>query len=75
MTASENTDLDLLEGVAAIADALGMSKRRAGYLIENGALPTFKAYKGSRIVCSRRSSLLKWLADREAAGRAGSSNG
>lgn len=49
---------DLLYGVAAIADHLGVTKRRALYLKEKGTIPTF--YIDST-VCSRRSLLNDWL--------------
>jgi hypothetical protein len=45
---------DLLIGLAAIAEELGVSKRRAAYWHESHALPTFKMLG---VVCARRSQL------------------
>lgn len=52
---------DLLYGVAAIAEHLGVTKRQALYLKEKGVIPTF--YIDST-VCSRRSDLNDWLNQR-----------
>ncbi len=49
-------DVDLLEGVDAIAAFLGTSRRRASHLVETRAIPFFKM--GGRI-CALRSSLLE----------------
>lgn len=55
---------DFLEGLQAIADALGIKYRRAHYMHERGELPTFEI---AGRICARPSTLKKWLADREAA--------
>lgn len=60
---------DLLYGVKAIADHLGVTKRQALYLKEKGVIPTF--YIDST-VCSRRSDLNAWL---EAQAKGGQANG
>ncbi|MBN9074321.1 MAG: DNA-binding protein [Rhizobiales bacterium] len=49
---------DLLYGVKAIAEHLGVTERRAQYLKDKGSIPTF--YLDST-VCSRRSLLNEWL--------------
>lgn len=53
---------DLLYGVEAIADHLGIRKRQALYLKEKGTIPTFNVGK---TICAKRSDLNKWL-DRQA---------
>lgn len=63
---------DLLYGVAAIADFLGIRKRQAQYLVETGKLPTFRP-QGSKIICATRSSLTAWLACRAEASAGGQS--
>ena len=54
---------DLLYGVPAIADFLGVDEGQARTQHEAGRLPTWKL---GQIVCSRRSTLWRWLAEREA---------
>lgn len=54
---------DLLHGVQAIADHLGLNFRRAYHMIEKGGLPVFKI---AGRVCARRSTINQWLADCEA---------
>lgn len=66
--ADPQTDRDLLYGVPAIADHLGLTSRQARHLADTGAVPTFKL-PGNKIVCARRSTLNAWLAEREAAAR------
>ncbi len=51
---SQELNVDLLEGVSAIADFLGMKPRRVFYLAEHRALPLFKI--GHRW-CARKSTL------------------
>lgn len=60
---SEGDKPDLIEGVAAIAEHLGMKRRRVQYLHESGQMPTFLLGK---VVCARRSTLSNWLAELEA---------
>jgi len=57
-------ETDLLTGVAAIAAAIGMTKRQAYHLHESGELPTFKM--GGKVY-ARRSTLARHFADQEAA--------
>ena len=57
-----DTSIDLLTGVQAIADAIGMTKRQAYHLHEHGELPTFKM-RGK--VYARRSTLAKHFAKLE----------
>ena len=57
---------DLLYGVPAIAEFLGVRVRQARHLCESGRLPTFKL--GSQKICARRSTLWRWLAEQEANG-------
>ncbi|MER9422609.1 helix-turn-helix domain-containing protein [Mesorhizobium sp. M0317] len=61
---NDNQPGDLLMGAAAIASALGITRRQAYKLIYAGDLPTFKL---GGTVSARRSSILATLADREAA--------
>jgi len=56
----------LLYGVPAIAAFLDMEEPQARHLCDNGTVPTFKI---GRIVCARRSTIVAWLEEREAAGR------
>lgn len=65
-------DGDLLYGVPAIAEHLGLRERVVYHLIQKGHMPTFKI--GDR-VCARRTSLAQWLADREAAAKMVSEGG
>lgn len=58
---------DLLRGVSAIAEHLGLGYRQAYHLHETGGLPTFKL---GASVCARRSALNAWFAEKEAQSRA-----
>lgn len=62
---------DLLTGIQAIADAIGMTKRQAYHLHETGEIPTFKM--GGKVF-ARRSTLAKHFAAQEAAARKGDGN-
>ena len=53
---------DLLYGVSAIAKFLGVEVRQARHQCESGRLPTFKL---GQIICGRRSTLWRWLAEQE----------
>ena len=55
-------DGDLLYGVPAIADFLGVSVRQARHQCEVGRVPSFKL---GQIICGRRSTLWRWLAEQE----------
>lgn len=57
---------DLLLGADPIAAFLGITRRQAYRLIHDEIIPSFKC-GGS--VAARRSSLRKWMADAEQAGR------
>ena len=65
MTDTENTGPDLLYGVQAIADHLGVKRRVAYHLIETDRLPHFGMGK---TVCSKRSTISAALEQLEAAG-------
>ena len=54
----EVTEGDLLYGVPAIANFLGIGVRHARHLCEMDRVPTFKL--GS-MICSRKSALSRWL--------------
>lgn len=56
---------DLLYGVQAIAKFLGLRERQARHLCEKGSLPTWKEGK---MICSRRSTIRKWMEERERGG-------
>jgi DNA-binding phage protein len=64
-------DTDLLTGVAAIAEHLGMTKRQVYHLHHTGSLPTFHATPASRTVLARRSTLAAHFAAQEKAARHG----
>lgn len=53
---------DLLFGVPAIAQFLGLGEWQARHQIRNGRIPTFKIGKS---ICARRSTLQTWLNDLE----------
>ena len=55
---------DLLYGVPAIAEFLNVRPRQAHHMIDTGGLPAFKI---AGKICARRSTVLTWLAQREAA--------
>ena len=54
MTTDTQSQPDLLYGVHAIADYLGIKKRAAQHLVETGRIPAFKIGK---TVCARRSTV------------------
>lgn len=54
---------DLLYGVPAIGEFLGLTARQARHLCEVGRVPTFKVGK---MICSRRTMLSTWLDEQEA---------
>lgn len=62
--AARNEAPDLLMGVLAIAEFMGVKKRQAQHQIDEGRWPTFRMGK---VICARRSSLREWLAKAEAA--------
>lgn len=68
MAAANPTDADLLYGMEAVANHLGMTKRQALHLHEKGDIPTFKM---GRTVCSRRSELEAHFARASTAARGG----
>lgn len=53
---------DLLYGVPAIGEFLGIKTRQARHLCEIGRVPNFKVGK---MVCSRRTMLSAWLDEQE----------
>lgn len=57
---------DLLYGVKAIGQFLGLTRPQAQHRIDEGTIPTFRM--GSTI-CARRTSLRTWLAECERGGR------
>lgn len=65
---SQKVDCDLLYGVPAIANLLGLTDRQVRHLADTKAVPTFKL-PGNKIICARRSTLVTWLAEQEAAAR------
>lgn len=71
MTAETDADVDLLYGMPAIAEFLGMELDQARHLARQGEFPTFKIRK---LRCARRSTLRRWLADLEAAAMAERAN-
>ena len=55
---------DLLVGAEAIADFIGKDARSVYYLASKGQLPTFKL---GAVLHARRSTLIRFITDREAA--------
>ena len=68
MTAANDNTPDLLFGADAIAAFLGITRRQTYRLVYDGIVPSFKA---GGTVAARRSSLTKWMAEAEQAGRRG----
>lgn len=60
---------DLLYGVPAIAQFLGLGNRQVYYLKDSGALPTFTLGDTGK-VCALRSALKGWLADQASKAKA-----
>lgn len=56
---SDTTTIDLLRGLKAIGDHIGMTERQVQHLHENGDLPTFTL---GRRVCARKSALARHFA-------------
>jgi predicted DNA-binding transcriptional regulator AlpA len=67
--ANDNAPLceDLLRGAAAIAAFMGFERRQIYHLVSKNILPTFR---GGDIVCARKSTLLAWIEQQEAASKA-----
>lgn len=69
MTTGDLNKADLLYGVAAIGEFLGLTTRQAQHRIDGGDIPVFRMGTGKRArICARRTTLREWLAriDREA---------
>lgn len=62
---------DLLYGLEAIGEHVGLTARQVEHLVAKGEMPSFKL---GRTVCARRSTLAKHFAAQEAAARAASGN-
>ena len=62
-----NDQSELLESVAEIGVYLNRTPRRVHHLIDREGLPVFKL---AGRICARRSTLDRWLAEREAAAMA-----
>lgn len=63
---------DLLYGVKAIAEHLGLDEKTARHRVDRKVIPTFKM---GGTVCARRSTLDGWLADLERTGAGGDHDG
>ncbi|MCO7736435.1 DNA-binding protein [Brucella intermedia] len=59
---------DLLYGVPAIAQFLGLGNRQVYHLKDTGSLPTFTLGDTGK-VCALKSTLRTWLRDQEAKAR------
>lgn len=68
MDDARNNGADLLYGLDAIADFVGLTVPQAKHQINVSGWPTFKQ---GRIVCARRSTLAKHFAAQEAAAQRG----
>lgn len=55
---------DLLYGVKAIAEFLGISVRQAQWWCDKGNIPTFRI--GSKAIASRKTTLTRWMDEQEA---------
>ena len=66
-SASEDEPADLLYGVPAIADYLGLTQHQARHNIDKGRIPTFRM---GAIICARKSSLVRWLDEQESGQKA-----
>lgn len=54
---------DMLYGADAIADYLGMRRRRVYHAVEQGHIPVLRI---GQLICARKSRLLKWIGEMEA---------
>jgi excisionase family DNA binding protein len=54
---------DILRGADAIAAYLGFPRRAIYHAVSKGHLPHFRI---GEIVCARRSTLTRWIAEQEA---------
>lgn len=62
---SEDQKSDLLYGVKAIADFLGLREKQCRNRIDREIIPSFRV---GRSVCARKSSLQKWIDEMERGG-------
>ncbi len=67
MDSNENSTSagDLLYGVPAIAAHLGIKERQARHRCATGAIPTFRI---GQTICSRQSTINRWLDEQERRG-------
>ncbi|RRD21603.1 DNA-binding protein [Brucellaceae bacterium VT-16-1752] len=68
----EKEAADLLYGVDPIAEFLGISTKQARHRIREGRIPIFRI---GGTICSRKTTLTRWLADMEASARTAGSVG
>lgn len=59
---NDNLAADLLRGADAMATFLGFPRRTVYHAVSKGHLPHFRI---GEIVCARRSTLTKWIAEQE----------
>ncbi|MCM5691443.1 excisionase family DNA-binding protein [Sinorhizobium meliloti] len=64
--ANDNLAADMLRGADAIATYMGLPRRSVYHAISRGHLPHFRI---GETVCARKSTLLRWLGEQEAAAR------
>lgn len=62
----EAANSDLLQGYAAIGAHLNMTPDATKHRVKSERIPVFRM---GRIVCARRSTLDRWVAEREVAAR------
>ena len=55
---------DLLQGADSIAKFMGVTRRQAYHFVADGRIPTFRI---GAIICARKSTILNWIAQQEAA--------
>lgn len=55
---------DLLQGANSIAKFMGVTRRQAYHFVADGRIPTFRI---GAIICARKSTILNWIAQQEAA--------
>lgn len=65
---NENISSDTLYGAAAVAQFMGLPRRAVYHAVAAGRLPVFRI---GETVAARKSTLVAWIADQEAAARSG----
>lgn len=64
LTAPPTLADDILQGADSIAKFMGVTRRQAYHFVADGRIPTFRI---GAIICARKSTILNWIAQQEAA--------